>query len=146
MYGDALRGASTVGGLSQEIEALADRFLRLERIVSLFLVPVIRSQVFIEWGALQRYLDEQSDASLGKLKESYPTWRRDITCVYIHNATGIRADFSGYQPVEQARLLEALLTVAACEGRMPMALLQEIQPGCLNAVDALASEVAEPGE
>ena len=135
------------GGFLDDLNKLAARLERLERICSLFVAPLAPLDVKIKWTSLQAYLDKRVDAPSPQRR-----WDRDSTCVYVYNPLGIRCDFSqvhyrdGDGDDVQDELREALLTVAACEGKMPMRLLEEIQPGAVGAVDLLADVGKAPGE
>jgi len=121
------------------VRDLSERLDRAEKILGLFVAPL--QDVVISWAALTQYLD-------GKCDEHDPhpgerEWRRDFTYRYIHKS-GIRCNFeNGIH--DQEVLRSAILTVAACEGVMPMRLMETLQPGCFGVVDLLAEAGNEPG-
>jgi hypothetical protein len=126
-------------GFQDMVRDLDTRVSRVERIVSLFAAPL--KKVKISWELLQAYLDKNCNEH-----DPHPSddgWRRNYSYDYYHRSSGIQCQFRDFD--DQAVLRMAIITVAACEGVMPMRLLERIQPGLVGAVDLLGEAGNEPG-
>ena len=127
----------------EQFRALGERLIRVETLCTLFTQPIKALNIDIDWRLLQRFMDEKADDPAAAAWD-YSGGKRDYTCVYVHQGTGMRVDFSSTAN-DQDKLRLAILSIAAVEGMMPLRLLQEIQPDCVGVVDALAEAGRDPG-
>ena len=119
----------------EAIRGLEARLCRLESITALFLVRV-RYCTF-KAGPFQKWFEARATDK---------TWRPGhYGASWTHEATGVSICLpDSYDVNAHNHFLEVLLTVAACEGRIPADLLLEIDADAFpSAIDALGTLIAE---
>jgi len=126
----------------EEFEKLVERIERLEQVVRLFLAPILPHELMLlRTEPFEQYLAD-------RCRDDEATWQRGTyTGYYTHIKTNMEVNISGPPWESQEKLLDALLTIAAAEGRMPARVLADIQPDVFpSAVDHLAAIADESFE
>jgi len=144
---DVLITGSSGSAFIEEVGQLLNRIDRLEKITRLFLAPVLPYAHALTPEAFTRYLDDRCPCSGREAEgEREPEWfKGNYTGYYTHRKTRVEVDISGWDA--DKKLLDALLMIAAAEGRMPSRVLADIQPDAFpSAVDHLATLVDEEVE
>lgn len=124
----------------ESIGEMVQRLERVERIVTLIAGPVLPLKGLLTLSYFEKYLDDRSSASYDTDPEK--PWRKGAYAEYTHKTANIVLKLPNqWDCADGTKLLEALLTIAALEGRMPSRVLVDIQPDVFSAVDALATVV-----
>jgi len=127
----------------QNMEELVQRLERLEKIVTLFAVPVLPCKGRLDKEAFHKYLLERCSS---EYTDTTKPWRQEYSAFH-HKTVAAQIDLghlSYNAETAQDQLMEHLITIAATEGRSPVRALLAIQPSAFpSAVDALATVAPE---